>query len=72
MTISAGTAIPSPHREGSARNAAWKPVAVPAPGSANDEMCIELLGQVRMLREYVCELLRKNEELRSEVSGAAR
>jgi hypothetical protein len=47
------------------------PAAFPSE-PVNEETRVELLGQVQTLRVYLCELLRRNQELRYALSGLGR
>jgi len=68
------SAIRRSHFEHDAWSFEWKaiPAGAGGSGSATDETGMRLLSQVRMLREFLCELLRENEELRSSLSARTR
>ncbi len=68
MSTSIGNNITGPI-ECSARNTAWNPMAGTTPHAANEDNSRALLAEVQMLQKYVCELLRKNQELRYALSG---
>lgn len=71
MTAPSGNIVQAPQIERNARNAPWNPLAVtgPAPDSSDEETPLALLAEVQMLRAYLCELLRKNQELRNALAG---